>query len=341
MSKIKLNMISETEFTVKGHGVHTAYVEITNALKRDPRVDVEVNGKGKYDIVHIQTVGLYAMGWLLRPNVKKVVSAHLVPASFIGSLRWAEKWNWVAYWYLRFFYSKADLVLACSGSVQEELIKDMKLKNTGLLYNSIDMTNYHRTTEDRLSAREELGIPKDKIVIMGNGQIQPRKRFDLFHKMATERPDYQFIWVGGIPFGKVMGADSFTMQKLIDTAPDNLLVTGVIELEEVKKYYQATDIFILPAEQENHPMCVLEASGSEMPIILRDIPNYKDTFKHGAILAPTDDDFLIELDKLVQDPVYFHQWTENSKLIRDRFDSKASATRLINFYEKVLKKSTK
>lgn len=53
MSKIKVNMISETEFTVKGHGVHTAYVEITEALQNNPKVEVEVNGQGKYDIVHI------------------------------------------------------------------------------------------------------------------------------------------------------------------------------------------------------------------------------------------------------------------------------------------------
>lgn len=32
--KLIVNMISESEFTVQGHGVHTAYKEITDALRK-------------------------------------------------------------------------------------------------------------------------------------------------------------------------------------------------------------------------------------------------------------------------------------------------------------------
>lgn len=329
-------MISETEFTVKGHGVHTAYVEITEALKNNPKVEVEVNGQGKYDIVHIQTMGLYAMKWLFKPNVKKVVSAHLVPDSFLGSIRWAEKWRWAAKLYLKWFYSRAHLVLACSGSVKKELTEDMNLKNTDVLYNSINMSRYERTAEDRLKAREALEIPENRPVILGNGQLQPRKRFDLFFEMAKKRPDYLFIWVGGITFGQVLGADAKEMQSFVDQAPDNLLVTGIIPLEDVRQYYHAADIFTLPAEQENHPMCVLEAAGTGLPILLRDIWNYQDTFKGGAILAKEDASFLMEIDQLAKDPAYRSKWAEKSSLIKDRFDSKNSASRLIGFYEQLL-----
>lgn len=333
---IKVNMISETEFTVKGHGVHTAYLEITNALKKSPRVHIEVNSKGKFDVIHIQTMGLYAITKLLKPGPKKVVSAHLVPDSFLGSIRWAEKWRWAAEIYLKWFYSKADLVLACSGSVRQELEESMHLKNTDVLYNSIDMARYHRTQTDQINARDALGIHPDRIVILGNGQLQPRKRFDLFHDMAILRPDYQFIWVGGIPFGSLLGADAARMTQLVESAPANLKVTGIIDLEEVRQYYHAADIFTLPAEQENHPMCVLEAAGTGLPIVLRDIWNYRDTFYGGAVMAKTDDDFLREIDRLANDPAYRVQWGEKSKLIEERFDSKNSAERLIQFYEKLL-----
>ncbi len=333
---IKVNMISETEFTVKGHGVHTAYIEITNALKKNPKVDVEVNGSGKYDIIHIQTMGFYAIQRLLKSGPKKVVSAHLVPDSFLGSIRWAEKWRWAAEIYLKWFYSRADLVLACSGSVRKELEEQMHLKNTDVLYNSIDMSKYVRTSEDYDTARRDLGIEPGRIVVLGNGQLQPRKRFDLFYDMAVKRPEYQFIWVGGIPFGALLGADAARMKQFVDTAPPNLKVTGIIELEEVRKYYQASDIFTLPAEQENHPMCVLEAAGSRLPIVLRDIWNYHDTFATGAVMAKTDEDFLNEIDRLAADPEYRRFWEEKSEIIKERFDSKNSAERLIQFYEKLL-----
>lgn len=336
MSKIKVNMISETEFTVKGHGVHTAYVEITEALKKNPQVEVDVNGQGTYDIIHIQTMGFYAVKWLLKRGVKKTVSAHLVPDSFLGSIRGADKWRWAARLYLKWFYSRADLVLACSGSVRHELESGMQLKNTEVLYNSIDMSRYQRTEEDKAAAREELGIGKERVVIMGNGQLQPRKRFDLFYSMAVQRPDYLFIWVGGIPFGQLLGADAHKMQRYVDTAPENLLVTGIIDLSQVRRYYHAADIFTLPAEQENHPMCVLEAAGTGLPIVLRDIWNYKDTFLGGAVMARDDAAFLAEIDRLALEPAWRSEWAEKSKLIRDRFDSGNSALRLIDFYESLL-----
>ena len=333
---IKVNMISETEFTVKGHGVHTAYIEITNALKKNPKVQVEVNSKGKYDIIHIQTMGFYAIRKLLKPGPQKVVSAHLVPDSFLGSIRWAEKWRWAAKIYLKWFYSKADLVLACSGSVRQELQEEMSLQNVDVLYNSIDMSGYHRTQTDQINARDNLGIHPDQIVVMGNGQLQPRKRFDLFYDMAVLRPDFLFIWVGGIPFGSLLGADAARMKQLVDSAPPNLKVTGIIDLEEVRQYYHAADIFTLPAEQENHPMCVLEAAGTGLPIVLRDIFNYHDTFYGGAVMAKTDDDFLTEIDRLASEPAYRKDWEQKSVIIKDRFDSKNSAERLIGFYDKLL-----
>lgn len=332
---VRLNMISETEFTVKGHGVHTAYVEITEALKKNPRVQVEVNGRGKYDIVHIQTMGLYALRWLVNPRVKKVVSAHLVPDSFLGSIRWANRWKPAAETYLKWFYGKADLVLACSGSVKKELTEDMGLTKVDVLYNSIKMSRYDHSPEDKLKARKLLNIPEDKVLIIGNGQIQPRKRFDLFCQMAEQRPDYLFYWVGGIPFG-ILGAEAEKMQQTIKNAPANLLVSGIIPLEQVLYYYQAADIFTLPATQENHPMCVLEAAGAGLPIVLRDIFNYQDTFKGGAILAKEDGDFIKAIDELATNPAYYKEWQEKSRLIRDRFDSENSADRLIDFYEKVL-----
>ena len=57
-NKLTVNMISESEFTVQGHGVHTAYKEITDALRKKKDVDIEVNTDRPADIIHIQTMGL-------------------------------------------------------------------------------------------------------------------------------------------------------------------------------------------------------------------------------------------------------------------------------------------
>lgn len=334
--KLRVNMLSESEFTVKGHGVHTAYVELTAALKKRPDIDIAVNTDRPADITHIQTVGFYALRRLLFGPGKKVVSAHIVPDSFIGSLALAQYWKPIGRWWLKLFYGRADLVLAVSKMVQDELRDDMGIKNVELLYNTVDMSRYHRTAADQQEARKQLKIKPGAFVVVGNGQIQPRKRFDIFVDMAHELPDIQFIWVGGMPF-KNLAADHKKMQRMVDEAPKNLRVTGVIPLEQVRAYYHAADVFVLPAEQENHPLCVLEAAGSGLPIVLRNIPQYDDTFADAALMADSDADFARIVTELRSDAKKRDAATKKSAIIAKRFDSTAGAQRAVDFYRSLLK----
>jgi len=329
-------MLSESEFTVKGHGVHTAYIEITEALRRRPDIDIAVNTDRPADITHIQTMGLYALRRLLFGPGKKVVSAHLVPDSFIGSLRGASYWKFIGRLWLKYFYSHADLVLAVSKMVQDELQSDMGLKNVSLLYNTIDMKNYHRTDADKIAARRTLAIDTDAFIVVGNGQIQPRKHFDVFIRMARELPDIRFVWIGGIPF-KNLAAEYGKMKRMIDDAPSNLTATGVIPLEDVRKYYHAADVFVLPAEQENHPLCVLEAAGTGLPIVLRNIPQYEDTFADAAIMADTDEDFVRIVDELRHDSEKLAVAAKKSQIIASRFDSVEGADKAVAFYRSLLR----
>lgn len=330
-------MVSESEFTVQGHGVHTAYKEITQALRLRPDVEVEVNTKNRNtDIVHVQTVGLFALGRLLMTRGKKVVSAHLVPDSFVGSLRAARYWKCFGRLWLKFFYGRADLVLACSGMVRDELTYDMKLKHVETLYNTVDMSQYKTAASERKAARKLLKIKPDDFVVVGNGQVQPRKRLDAFIAMAKAMPDATFFWVGGIPF-KYMGAEYANMQKLMNSLPKNVMITGVIPLKEVRKYYLVADVFVLPATQENHPMCVLEAAGAGLPIILRDIPQYNDTFRGDALMAKTDKEFIEIVQKLRDDKDYRKRAVKGTANIAKRFDSQAGARRLVEFYNSLLK----
>lgn len=332
---LRVNMISESEFTVQGHGVHTAYKEITEALKKRKDIDIKVNTNRPADIVHVQTIGMYALGRLLRRNGKKVVSAHLVPDSLVGSIRAAKYWRGLAKLWMKFFYGRADLVLACSGMVRDELKNKMKLKNVDLLYNTVDMAQYRISPKEKAEARKELGLSAKDFVVVGNGQVQPRKRLDTFLAIAKAMPDAKFFWVGGIPF-KHLGAEYESMNRLIKKLPENVEVTGVIPLAEVRKYYAVADVFTLPATQENHPMCVLEAAGASLPVVLRDIPEYDDTFRGDALMAKNDQEFIDIIRRLKDDKKYYDRAVDGAKKIAKRFDSVAGAERVVEFYNSLL-----
>jgi 1,2-diacylglycerol-3-alpha-glucose alpha-1,2-galactosyltransferase len=337
--KIRVNMVSESDISVQGHGVHTAYEEIAAALERRDDVTVirgEFGALVDCDVVHLHTLGTHVWRKLYQKGPKKVISAHVVPASFIGSIILAKYWAGVARWYMRWIYNRADKVLAVSGTVASILHNDLDVPQEKIetFYNTINMRQYATTPAEKAAARKRLAIPAEQFVVLGNGQVQPRKRLDVFVEMATALPDVTFIWVGGIPF-KQLGADYNRMQHLIEEAPSNLIITGVIAHEAVRDYLCAADVFCLPAEQENHPMCVLEAAGAGLPIVLRDIPEYDDTFNQDALRC-TDDMFISSIVKLRQDAAFNDEWKQRSARIAERFDSDAAADRLVKLYRQLV-----
>lgn len=328
-------MVSESDISVQGHGVHTAYDEMASALEK--RDDVRVI-RGKFgeeidcDIIHLHTFGTSAWRKMAQDGPKKVVSAHVVPASLLGSIVLAKYWLFAARWFLRWFYNRADKVLAVSNMVAQTLHDELYVpkEKIEVFYNTIDMQRFAKTAAQKAAARKKLGIANETFVVLGNGQVQPRKRFDIFIQMAHDLPDVQFIWVGGIPF-KQLGADYNHMQQLINDAPVNLTVTGVIPHDDVFDYYAVADVFCLPAEQENHPMCVLEAAGAGLPIILRDIPEYDDTFAQDALRCQ-DEDFTKAVKKLRADKDLYKKQQQKTTAIAKRFDSSVAAEKLVKLY---------
>lgn len=224
--------------------------------------------------------------------------------------------------------------MACSGGVYESLTK-MGLKNVEILYNSIDMKKYEHTTQEKKKLRKELGFSENDEIILGNGQIQPRKKFDTFVFLAKKFANKKFIWVGGMPF-KSLGAESGEMTKILKNLPKNLIVTGVIDLKEVRKYFVIADIFVLPSTQENHPMAVLEAASAELPIILRDIPEYDDTFRGFVAMAKNDEEFSEKIKKILSDENYKSDLKAKTLILKEKFSTKNMAKILEEKYKKIL-----
>lgn len=334
-STLVVNMASESDISVQGHGVHTAYIELARALER--REDITLVRGGyrtsvECDVYHLHTMGSSMWRKILDPRAKKVVSAHVIPDSLIGSIRLARYWRPLARRYMQWFYNKADTVLAVSSTVARVLEDELRVpkEKIEVLHNTIDMAAYETTPGARTSARRHLHISEDAFVVVGVGQVQPRKRIDVFDQLARQHPDMLFIWVGGIPF-KHLAAEYGSMRRLMQRAPNNLLFTDVVPHPEVIQYLQAADVFCLPAEQENHPMCILEAAGVGLPILARDIPEYDDTFGED-VLRCDDGTFAAAVALLRSDRSEYANWRRRSANIAERFDSSAAAERLVRIY---------
>ena len=327
---MKIVQVSESEFSVQGHGVHTAFIETTRGLKKAGMI-VTINKLFfKADIRHIHTVGPYSVLNLLFGSGKKIVSAHVVPASFVGSLRGAEKWLGFATWYLRWFYNRASVVIAVSDTTKNELQKIGVKRPISVVYNMIDASYYKYNARERNKLRKKFQFGPKDIVVLGNGQVQPRKRVDTFVALAHMFPQMQFVWVGGMPFGKV-AAKADEMQAMMDATPKNVQFTGVVSLSKVRDYFAAGDIFLMTSTQETFGLAVVEAAASNMPIVLRDIPDYDNTFRPYAIMC-SDETFAVAIKKLSSNQEYYALMQKKSAQLARRYDTNAVIERLLEVY---------
>ncbi len=329
---LKVTVVSDSTYTVQGHGVHTAFLQHVRALKTLKDVSVTVNGwKVRADVTHIHTFGPIGLYHALFGGGRTVISAHVVPDSLVGSIIGAKLWLPVARWYLRWFYNRADVVVAVSPATADVLKAELRLKRPIVVVpNAIDTTQFAVTPADRATLRDHLRIAQDAFVVLGCGQLQPRKRADVFAALAKQAPDMQFMWVGGIPF-KRLGAASHDMEALTNNQLPNFTVTGVIPYQQAIEYFKAADVFLFPSEQETFGLVVIEAAAAGMPVVARDIDDYKETFGDD-ITTVAEDDFLHELQRLQHDKQHYASAQKLSHKLAQRYDNKAYARQIYDVY---------
>jgi 1,2-diacylglycerol-3-alpha-glucose alpha-1,2-galactosyltransferase len=328
-----VSMISETEYFAKDHGVHTAYLTMVDML-REQNQNVIINSSKKADIVHVQTIGPYAL-LKLSMGKKTVATAHLIPDSFVGSLRGANYWKNISGRYLRFFYNHADLVLAVSPYVKDQLVSLGVRKQIEVLPNPVNSKKFKKDPVLKKKGKAILKIDDKSFVIIGVGQLQPRKGIADFIKLARMNPSFIFLWIGSRPF-KSLTSENTELNNELAHPPGNFLIRGPFDYREMPMIYNAADIFLFPSYQENAPMGVLEAASTGLPLILRDNPEYKRLYKKGYLAGKDISGFQTNIDKLYKSKEqYKKQSLESEKLARN-FAADALGRKLIKMYNSLI-----
>ena len=265
--------------SVKGQGVGSAYTELIRLL-RTHLVDkfyVTNNKYGKSDLTHYHTVNpTYFANSFSQARGRKIGYVHFLPETLEGSVKLPSLAKNVFYKYVIDFYKRMDEIVVVNPIFIDKLVKyGIKRENVKYIPNFVAKNEFYpESQEKKNSFRHQLGIPLDKFVVFGDGQVQARKGVDDFAKMAKANPNIQFIWAGGFSFGKITdGYDHF--KKLVAEPPQNLKFTGIIDRQKLVDYLNIADLFLLPSYDELFPMSVLEAFSCNTPVLLRDLDLYE------------------------------------------------------------------
>lgn len=338
--KLTINIVSETPFYPKGHGVHTAFVEMVEAYKKLGH-KVLINSDEKTDITHCHTIGFYSLKKIKKNPGRVAISAHVIPDSFVGSLVGAKLWLPLSKIYLKYFYNKAKVMVAVSPQVKTELDSWNLKGKVFYIPNSVNMEKFKHDKKLREARRKALGIENDEFVVVNTGQIQPRKGIQTFIDTAKKLPSVKFVWVGGIPMKK-FASNYKEMMEIQKNPPKNVIFAGMAPYEDAPSYYSAADALFFPSYQENFPYSVIEAAAAGLPLIMRDLDIYKPIYWDLTIKTNNEEDFSNIIERLSKDKDYWQEWSKKAIELAKKYESITTAKKIIELYKKeILNESEK
>jgi 1,2-diacylglycerol-3-alpha-glucose alpha-1,2-galactosyltransferase len=332
---MKIHVASETPFIMKATGVHTAFMDHIGLLKEKNDLEVVVNNEGKGDVFHCHTYGPYFLWKGRKYKGKRVFTAHVIPDSIKGSLpNWQILMPFVRMG-LKIIYSYADVCIAISPMVEKAIAETGSRTRIVRIGNPVNSEYWKRSDEKRQQGRKILGVDENGFMIIGVGQVQPRKGIEDFIDIAEAVPEATFIWVGGRPFRNMTDGIGRINDK-IRRATKNFKYAGSFELEKMPLIYAAADLMIFPSYQENSPLAPVEAAACGMPVIFRDLPEYRYLYEFPYIKATDTDDFIRITKMMLADFDFYHKGLIISQNLIKQFDKEAIRKKLIDLYSSLV-----
>ena len=332
---MRVHVISETLFLMKATGVHTAFMDHIELLKEKGDIEVVINNEGSGDVMHSHTYGLYYLWKGRNYKGRRVFTAHVIPDSAKGSLPLLWLFMPLVRIGLKMVYSYADVCIALSPMVRNAIIETGANTKIVQIYNPIHVDKWKRTEQNRRTGRAILGLTDTEFVVLGVGQLEGRKGVDDFLDIAEVFPEVKFVWAGGRPFGGLTEG-IIRINARFRNAGTNVVHAGPIELNQMPYVYAAADLMLFPSYQENCPLAPIEAAASGMPVIFRDIEEYRRLYENPYLKAGSKEEFCELINRMMTDTDFYNSGLKISEQLLAQFDKENIRSKLIKMYESLL-----
>lgn len=177
-----------------------------------------------------------------------------------------------------------DRFVVISRDIQREL-RQIGVDDERMVFvpNGVDTDRFGPVgPNERQSIRRRLGLPEGKIAIF-SGRLEPEKRVDqliaIWPQVREVEPSATLLVLGG-------GSQAINLQ---ERAGEGVVFLG--QVEDVCRYLQAADIFVLPSVAEGLSVAMLEALATGLPLIVTQVGGATDVIEHGknGWLIPPED----------------------------------------------------
>ena len=319
------------------YGVHgiTAAVKQQRKALRENGVEVKKKPEEPYDVIHINWPGPISylrLKQAQRRGKMGVVFAHSgkdIEGGFTLSSYLEKpfiKW-------LSALYDSGDRIIAPS-EYTKEMIADFGVdqSKTRVVSNGVDLSKVEYSEEGRQKYRERFDLNRPTVIVVG--QVIPRKDITTFVKVASELPEYQFIWYGH-RMNRLFMFDQ-KMDRAIKNSPENVQFTGYVE--DIGAAFSSGDLFFFPSKEENEGIVLLEAAAHGLPIVTRDLPAYRGWLEDGrnCLKGGAKEEFVDLIRQIAENEDLKKELTEAAKETARRHGLKRIGEKYLEVYEEYM-----
>lgn len=226
-------------------------------------------------------------------------------------------------------YRYATKVIACGKLAGERVFgkKHMKSEKAMILPNAIDTELFKYDEKFRKEIREELSIKDDEILVGMVGRLEPQKNtlfmIKTFLKIHRLNPKIKLVIIGD-------GIEKEECEKTIKANDMSSYVKLLGKKDDVYKYYNAFDVFVLPSLYEGFPVVAVEAISSGLKTILS--INISDELKklRGVVYLPLAQDAWV--NEIITKQVQLNRDLGGIEILNCNLDIKSTSKILQEIY---------
>jgi len=297
------------EYAVKsGHEVHVVAADGTMQLKnryvsleKDCKIHRIMTMPPRYlhGITYIP--GAVSAILRLKPDLVHAQAIYTAPSAYIVNrlsgipyVLYERGGIYINYWLSSFLrkllFGNAHRIIAQTGHQKLEILKYVK-RDIEVIPNGIDAERFGKLSKKE--ARNKLGLPLDKKIVLSIGRFRPEKNLKCFINAAMANSDeyqskgmslYSEYINNQLKNLYIMVGDGQQLNELKEYAKDyhNIIFVGLVPNKDVPDYLCAADVLVNTSFSEGFPVSILEAMASGLPIVAPNVCGIPEIVKDGV-----------------------------------------------------------
>ena len=183
---------------------------------------------------------------------------------------------------------KAEHVITVSESIRAEILNVYPGTSISVIYNGIDIDAYETISEsEMLVVRQNFRLPEQFLLAVGH--LEKRKNYarliEAVAKLHAQGNKSQLVIIGND------SGELSSVQKQIEAlglSRHVVILSGLTDFE-VRCIYKLCTLFVFPSAYEGFGIPILEAMAAKRPMVISDIPVFKEISQGKGVYFSHDD----------------------------------------------------